>query len=222
MAATVFFSWQRDTPTSVGRNFLRNALEEACKNIADDTTVDEAHRELEVDSDTQGVAGQPPIVETILKKIDAAKVFVADMTFVARRSDGRPSPNPNVLIEYGWALNSLKYQRIVCVMNAAFGKPFHETLPFDLQHVRWPLCYELAEEAAPEMRSEQKKALVAELTRAIRACLNSLRPSAPKRVPISEMREWATAAGWCSDVHAATVGDNDWWTFAIRDRKSVV
>jgi hypothetical protein len=47
------------------------------------------------------VAGQPPIVETILRKTDEAAVFVADMTFTAKRVDGRPSPNPNVLIEYG-------------------------------------------------------------------------------------------------------------------------
>jgi hypothetical protein len=38
------------------------------------------HRELTVDSDTQGVAGHPPIVETIFNKIDGACMFVADMT----------------------------------------------------------------------------------------------------------------------------------------------
>jgi hypothetical protein len=58
MAATVFFSWQADTPTGTGRNFLRKALEDACEAIASDAAVNEAHRELTVDSDTQGVAGQ--------------------------------------------------------------------------------------------------------------------------------------------------------------------
>lgn len=122
MAATVFFSWQADTPNGIGRNFVRRALEDACADIVGDGAVDEARRGLEVDSDTQGVAGQPPIVETILKKIDAAKVFVADMTFVAKRLDGGASPNPNVLIEYGWALKSLTHQRIICVMNTSFGR----------------------------------------------------------------------------------------------------
>jgi hypothetical protein len=103
MAATIFFSWQADTPTSVGRNFLRKALEDACAIVTTDTAIDEAYRDLGVDSDTQDVAGQPPIVETIFKKIDASQVFVADMTFVAERSEGGRSPNPNVLIEYGWA-----------------------------------------------------------------------------------------------------------------------
>jgi hypothetical protein len=147
MAATVFFSWQSDTPNNIGRNFVRAALEDACAAILGDTSVDEAHRELEVDSDTQGVAGHPPIVETILRKIDAAKIFVADMTFVAKQEDGGVSPNPNVLIEYGWALRALGHPRIICVMNLAFGKPSPESLPFGLRHVRWPYCYELDADA---------------------------------------------------------------------------
>jgi hypothetical protein len=222
MAATVFFSWQADTPNGIGRNFVRKALDDACSNIVGNASVDEAYRDLAVDSDTQGVAGQPPIVETILKKIDAAKVFVADMTFVGKRPDGGASPNPNVLIEYGWALKSLTHQRIICVMNTAFGKPSAEALPFDLRHVRWPFCYELDESAAPEIRAEQRKALTAQLMNAIRACLDSLAPPEPTRVPLTEMREWAIAAGWCSDVQSATIGDNDWWTFSVRLRQAAV
>jgi hypothetical protein len=34
MAATVFFSWQADTSTGTGRNFLSKALEEAREAIA--------------------------------------------------------------------------------------------------------------------------------------------------------------------------------------------
>lgn len=222
MAATVFFSWQADTPNNLGRNFVRKALEDACARIASDTSIDEAHRDLEVDSDTQGIAGQPPIVETILKKIEASRVFVADMTFVARRPDGGSSPNPNVLIEYGYALRSLTHERIICVMNTAYGKPSAEALPFDLRHLRWPRCYELDETATPEVRAEQRKALAAILASDLRACLASIAPTAPERVPLAELREWAANAGWCSDIQSATVGDNDWWTFATRLRQAAV
>ena len=104
MAKTIFFSWQADTPNEVGRSFLKKVLEEVCKDLASETTLDEAHRDISVDSDTQGVAGQPPVAETIIKKIDSAAVFIADMTFTVKRLDNRPTPNPNVLIEYGWAL----------------------------------------------------------------------------------------------------------------------
>jgi hypothetical protein len=222
MAATVFFSWQADTPNGIGRNFVRRALEDACARIASDASIDEAHRDLAVDSDTQGVAGQPPIVETILKKIEATQVFVADMTFVAKRSDGGGSPNPNVLIEYGYALRSLTHERIICVMNAAYGKPSAEALPFDLRHVRWPRCYELDETATPEVRAKQRKALTAILTSDLRDCLASLPPTVPKRIPLTDLREWAAGAGWCSNIRSAIVGDNDWWTFSTWLRQAAV
>jgi hypothetical protein len=220
--ATVFFSWQSDTPTGTGRNFVRKALQDACEAIASDAAIDEAHRDLTVDSDTQGVAGHPPILDTIFKKIDAARVFVADMTLVARRPDGGASPNPNVLIECGWALKSLSHQQVVCVMNTAYGKPTGEALPFDMRHARWPLCYELAGTATLEVRSEQRKRLTKHLTEAVRSCLGSIVAASPQRVPLTELRTWAAEAGWCSTVHSATVGDNDWWTLARRLRQAAV
>jgi hypothetical protein len=57
MPQTIFLSWQADTPTRTGRNFLREALEEACRAIGKDTAVDEPLRDLSVDSDTQDVPG---------------------------------------------------------------------------------------------------------------------------------------------------------------------
>lgn len=139
MTPKIFFSWQADTPTNVGRNFLKNILENVCKELASDATIDESLRDMEVDSDTQGMAGHPPIVDTIFKKIDAATVFVADMTFVGKRFDSRPTPNPNVLIEYGRALKGLSHERVICVMNTAYGEPSETSLPFNLRHVTWPI-----------------------------------------------------------------------------------
>lgn len=178
MTQKVFFSWQADTPPRIGRNFLKDVLDDVCKEIASDVNVDEAMRDVEVDSDTQGVPGQPPIVETIFKKIDAAAVFVPDMTFVAKRDDGRLSPNPNVLIEYGWALKSLTHTRFVSVMNTAFGRPSHETLPFDLRHVRWPICYHLPEDCTQETKNSVKKQLVSDIKKAVQTILATI-PSAP-------------------------------------------
>src|SRR5205823_3505023 len=152
--ATLFFSWQIDTPPRTGRNFLRGVLEDACKAIGSDATIDDALREITVDSDTLGVPGHPPIIDTILKKIDAASVFVADMTFVAERPGGGRVPNPNVLIEYGWALKSKGHERILCVMNTAYGEPSGEALPFDLRASRWPLALHLEDDAPPETKAE--------------------------------------------------------------------
>lgn len=73
-----------------------------------------------------GVSGSPPIFATILEKIDRAAIYVPDFTFVGKNLGGEPIPNPNVLIEYGWALKSLGYKRIVAVMNQAYGAPTRE------------------------------------------------------------------------------------------------
>jgi hypothetical protein len=175
MAKTVFFSWQSDTPTSVGRNFLRDILEKACADIASDTTVEESHRDLEVDSDTQGEAGQPPIVDTIFKKIDTASIFIGDLTFTGTRLDGhRPIPNPNVLIEYGRATKALESERIICIMNAAYGEPNHDTLPFNLIHRLWPITYNLLETATPEEKKKEKDRMIKIMKKAIHASLGTI------------------------------------------------
>ncbi|ULA65733.1 MAG: hypothetical protein LZF86_240126 [Nitrospira sp.] len=182
MKTSIFFSWQSDAPTKTGRNFLRKALEEACEEIEAESYIDDALRdELIVDSDTQGEAGQPPIAETIFRKIDAAAVFVADVTFAATRVDGRPTPNPNVLIEYGWALKSLGHSRVISVMNDAYGEPSHETLPFDLAHVRWPTRFKLPEGASDQQKADERRKLVTSLKKAIKASIAtiSLPPAQP-------------------------------------------
>jgi len=184
---TIFFSWQNDTPTKIGRNFLRDILEKACKEIALDTTINEAVRnELSVDSDTQGEAGQPPIAETIFKKIDSAAVMVADMTFTGKRLDKRPTPNANVLIEYGWALKSLGHKRVISVMNEAYGKASSDSLPFDLAHVRWPTRFTLDEKTSSEEKKKIKQELVSSLKKAIRASIETMSSSSitsPRKSP---------------------------------------
>ena len=182
MTHSIFFSWQSDRRASKGRNFVKEVLMSVCAKIAADVSVDESMRGLAVDSDTQGVAGQPPIVDTILAKIDAASVYVGDMTFVGTRIDGRPTPNPNVLIEYGWALKSKSHQRTILLMNSAHGAPSGENLPFNLRHVRWPIEYCLPDNASSAEKAKQRAELERILERAIRACLATI-PSAESASP---------------------------------------
>ena len=166
---TVFFSWQVDRPAQDGRNFVQRALERAAERIGKDTAIEEALRDLEIDRDTKGVSGSPPIVETIFRKIDKAAVFVADVTFVGQRADGRPTPNPNVLIEYGWALKSLNHGRILTVMNTAFGQPTPDAMPFDMRHLRNPILYNCPNDTADELRKQVQQKLSKDLERGIRA-----------------------------------------------------
>ncbi|MDR3472293.1 MAG: hypothetical protein P4M09_11470 [Devosia sp.] len=181
MAATIFYSWQSDTPKTTGRNFIERALERAIGQLADDLELDEAVRELVIDRDTKGVPGSPKIVDTIFAKIDAAEAFVGDMTFVGRRPNDHPIPNPNVLIEYGWALKSLTHDRVVTVMNTAYGEPDPATLPFDMRHVRHPITFHLADGATTEEVQAVRTDLAKTLTVALRDILNI--PKAPVAVP---------------------------------------
>jgi hypothetical protein len=168
---TVFFSWQSDTPVREGKNLVETALREAIADIGGDSTLEGAHRELEFDKDTQGMPGSPPIVDTIFRKIDQSTIYVADLTFVATRLDGRKSPNPNVLMEYGWALKSRGTHRIISIANIAFGRPSAKNMPFNLRHIRFPIEYECYKGASDENVSAARSQLAKILAKALRAVL---------------------------------------------------
>lgn len=130
----LFYSWQSDGPAPVCRNFIQEALKAAAKTIRETRLID-----VTIDADTQGVSGTPSVSETILAKIDACDGFLADLTLVASTPGGKASPNPNVLIEYGYALRAKGPHHIILAMNTAFGGP--DALPFDLRHLRHPMKF---------------------------------------------------------------------------------
>lgn len=100
-------------------------------------------------------------------------MFVPDLTFVGTRLDGRPTPNPNVLIEYGWAIKSLGYSRVMPIMNTAYGEPSAETMPFDMRHLRYPILYNCPLEADEDTRKKQRVALAREAEKALRTIFAS-------------------------------------------------
>lgn len=177
MQNKIFYSWQVDTPAKVNRNLIERALQLALNRIGRNTALESATRDLAIDRDTKGIPGSPPIVETIFRKIDAAAVFLPDLTFVGSRADGRPTPNPNVLIEYGWALKALSYRRLIPVMNTAFGEPTPENMPFDMRHLRNPIRFNCAADADDSKRREVQNALSKEIENAI---LHILKDSAER------------------------------------------
>jgi hypothetical protein len=121
---------------------------------------------VEVDHDTHGVGGSPLIAETILGKIRDAAVFVADVTPIATTAAGKRVPNPNVMIELGYAMKVLDDQQIVLVMNGAEGAAL-KYLPFDLRHRRVPIHFKLSRDSTEEQRVEVAKELKAELRKRI-------------------------------------------------------
>jgi hypothetical protein len=78
--------------------------------------------------------GSPDIVETILKKIENSDVFVCDITPVLFMENGKGFPNPNVLIELGYAGKVLGWNNIICICNSGISEI--ESLPFDIRQKR--------------------------------------------------------------------------------------
>ena len=131
MNVTIFYSWQSDTRAAANRTLIQNALEAAAAELREDDSI--AIQPV-VDRDTLAIPGAPDIAATILEKIDASAAIVSDVTIVNPSDSDRPSPNPNVLIELGYALKSLGERRVILVQNVFFGGP--ELLPFDLRQKR--------------------------------------------------------------------------------------
>jgi hypothetical protein len=176
LKAIVFYSWQSDTAAACNRNLILRALEEAVTEIRGDDSI---NVEPVVDRDTRGVAGSPDIGKTILDKIKAADVVVADVTIINPGASSRLTPNPNVLIEVGYALGMHSETRLILVQNLAFGAP--EELPFDLRQKR-VLTYTSAAGAAD--RASDRRALQASLKAAVGAVLSAPGPVARSEYPI--------------------------------------
>ena len=124
----VFYSWESDLPSSKNRAFIRGCIEKAIE-LADKAEAIDAER----DEATMGLTGSPDIVKAIFDKINNSDLFVADVSLCFTNNDkGKKSPNPNVLIELGYAIKVLGWERVICVFNSAYGAP--EELPFDIQH----------------------------------------------------------------------------------------
>jgi hypothetical protein len=175
----IFYSWQSDRPNPVNRGFIQKALENAARSIRDDETIQVEPR---VDSDTSGVGGAPDIARTILSKIERCDIFVCDVSIINSElivegdKKYRATPNPNVMLELGYAIKAVSEQRIILMMNTAYGGP--EMLPFDLRGKR-VVQYNMPEEAEHQhLRAEVRRGLERQLEYNLRTIFAALRPSA--------------------------------------------
>src|SRR5690348_7440379 len=131
MPDVIFYSWQSDLPNVTNRTLIEQALKKAARTLRHDPTISV---EPVIERDTAGVAGAPAIQTTIFNRIERAQVFVGDVSIINQGSALRLTPNPNVLVELGYALKALGEGRLILVLNEAFGVA--ETLPFDLRFRR--------------------------------------------------------------------------------------
>ncbi|HRW07871.1 MAG TPA: hypothetical protein P5121_22370 [Caldilineaceae bacterium] len=163
MSNTLFFAWQLDTPAAENKSLIWNAIVAATGKMSESTNPIISPRP---ETDIQGASGNPNIVQTIFKRIRECSIFIADVSFVAETSKGKLLPNPNVLLELGYAARSIGWERTILVMNNAYGKP--SDLPFDIRQHRWPIEYKLT--SRTQVREKRCEQLQENLIDAISSC----------------------------------------------------
>ena len=159
----IFYSWQSDLPNSTNRGFIQTALKRAAQSIGNDPAI---AVEPVVDRDTAGVPGSPDIADTIFEKIDSCQVFVCDVSIINSHDSQRSTPNPNVLLELGFALKRLGWPYIIMIFNSAFS-PI-ERLPFDLRTKRVTVY---SVQAGDTDKADKRRRLESKLETALRQIL---------------------------------------------------
>lgn len=133
---TIFYSWQSDLNEKTNNFFIRDCIRNAIKKLNRGIKMDER---IIIDHDTKNKSGSPNIVDTIFNKIEKSDIFICDVTIINKFKcfpflQKRITPNPNVLLELGFAVNSLGWDRVICLNNISYNKI--EDLPFDIKQNR--------------------------------------------------------------------------------------
>lgn len=125
----VFYSWQSDLPSNKTRQFIRDSIDDAIMFAQESEAID-----AERDEATAGTTGSPNIVTTLFSKIDECDFFIADISlcYAENKEQKKKSPNPNVMMELGYAVKTLGWERVLCICNKDFGEDY----PFDIEHNR--------------------------------------------------------------------------------------
>ncbi|GAB3753087.1 hypothetical protein [Spirosoma pomorum] len=200
MVYKIFFSWQLDTDPTYNKYLISQAVKDAIKTIKSKYQTD-VSIDLALDrADDSNQPGSPNVVGLIEQKIRECHIFLADVTFVnryrtyitdrikARRKGGI---NNNVVIELGQAKALIGDERIIKVMNVAYGKigtklPF----PFDIEQDRYPITYEAESDIDLKQTTKQ---LASVLESAILVIIRQHETLRKKRfVPLKTFSEWST------------------------------
>lgn len=167
MKLNIFYSWQSDLPNNKNRGLINDSMNNAMKKVFKDN---KAISEYKIESDSRNESGTPDLVASIFSKIDVCDIFICDISIVNScnepvENEFRKMPNPNAMIELGYASKSLGWSNIICIYNSEFAQI--EDLPFDIRF-RKPLTYNTSYD-----KLEQKKQLTRLLEKKIVEIINT-------------------------------------------------
>ena len=155
---SIFYSWQSGPYDKENRYLISECLNNVTKELG------KAGISVRIEQDTRGSVGSADIPQTLFQKIETADVFVGDVSIINPDStEERKTPNPNVMIELGYAAGILKWERTISVFNKRFGTL--EEAPFDIRHRRM-IAYDTTRNIA-----EAKNHLTKSLLHAIQGIL---------------------------------------------------
>ncbi len=176
MKYRIFYSWQMDAPDDCNRKFIRGTIEAAFAGMGEGETIVDSPR---VDSGMEGISGTPEVASIMFRKIDDCDIFIGDVTLVGRIApieagkEDKKVPNPNVLLEMGYAAGRLGWERVICVMNEhnKFGSRYE--LPFDIRNRRFPIDYILAPDVTNPTKTSAGQKASKDLTKWIRKAIKT-------------------------------------------------
>ncbi len=122
---TIFFSWQLTIPK------IREYLNEWLPSVINELQKAYPEKDIILDKDTDRCFGSPDIHDVVFRKINNCSIFIADVSLTYDLQDWKKLPNPNVMLELGFAIRAVGWDRIILLLDKATGKP--EQLPFDIR-----------------------------------------------------------------------------------------
>lgn len=125
----IFYSWQSDDTKT--KTYIERHLNDLIAEMSEES---ELYLSPRIDKDTQGTTGAVNIAQTILAKIDASGIFLADVSLIDDSQKGRRLVNQNVMFELGYAIGKKSNSFVILVANADLGNI--NDLPFDIRGLR--------------------------------------------------------------------------------------
>ena len=117
----VFYSWQADLSEVTTRSFIAECLDQAAKELASKGGI-----AVQASPDRKPALARRAAT-AILKMIDSCDLFACDLSFRGSSDVALAVPNAQVLFELGYAVKTLGWHKVICIVNEAFGNA--EALP---------------------------------------------------------------------------------------------
>lgn len=202
MTIKIFYSWQSWTDTTYNRNFISSCLSKSIAKLKKKPKYKDIN--FEILDGVKGEPGSPSVATKITEdRIPNCDIFIADLSVTNSISwyqkkirsiigdPFKPYQNSNVINEHGVALNALGVERIIGVLNSAYGSPNEnpDNIPFDLRHLKFPIEYFYSKKT--KNREEISNGLVSQLTSALASTIDfALNHQKNKYKPFSVWDEW--------------------------------